>query len=85
MTQITITVTEQHKIDGTRHHCHACPIAMALLEAGLSRPVVRPGKIGFYDRRGVRRNVLTPPEALIFMEEYDDECNPEPPTFNLSW
>lgn len=84
MNSYKFPVTQDCIDDGIRARCDACPVALAMIEAGMSSVDAGLTITRFIDRRGVRREVPTPWEAGNFMREFDAGRYPGPFTLELN-
>lgn len=66
-----VEVTQQDIDAGLPAHPRKCPVACAMMRAGLGDPFVNYGGILFYDRRGARRWCELPRNARSFMGTFD--------------
>lgn len=67
----TISVTQEHIEKGTRAKCLSCPIALAMRDAGIVRPVA--GLLGLSGRvDGKTVSAPVPDEADRFMVRFDE-------------
>lgn len=65
---MTIEVTQKNIDEGKVLDCHACPVALALVDAGFSDVTVGPGYTNVKEHK---QWVRTPEEALSFMIQFD--------------
>jgi hypothetical protein len=79
---VTITVTQEHIDAGMRGVCTKCPIALAMIAAGISDPYVDEVAVCFNTTLG-RPTVDLPAEAINFISKYDDGLDGRPFSFEL--
>lgn len=68
--EFTIEITYEHIGEGEAQEGAKCPIALALLDAGLRNPQVGPETVSFDDDEQHYAYDL-PPEAVAFVEQFD--------------
>jgi len=78
--EIRISVTAEDINNGVRKDCTACPIALAMVRAGLFHPMARPRTL----RWGLNKPVPTPNVAADFMDEFDHGQSVEPFEFTIT-
>ncbi len=82
-----ITVQAKHIAAGRPGEVAACPIALAMKEAGCTRPRVQNVDCTFLDKDGIKRQVMLPPIAQTFIAFFDffpaDERNLRPFSFEI--
>lgn len=92
---VTVELTEKHITAGERavdrrlsRECN-CPVAHALAAAGFANVKARActftaGDVtGYLHIRGKRRRYALPPEAVAFIERFDDNRHVDPCTFTV--
>ena len=68
-----IQVTQQHIDRGFKGSCTQDPIALALADAGFTKPRASPTYLSVEGWRGERDNYPTPESVLEFMKQYDND------------
>ena len=90
-----VEVTQQYIDDGRRaeacrlsRECN-CPVAHAVAAAGFDNPKVRASTFtagdvtGYLHSGGKRRRYVLPPEAVRFIERFDESLHVDPITFEV--
>jgi hypothetical protein len=77
----TIEVTRECIAEGVRGSYRYCPVAVALRRAGFRNPWVYRDTMRFNRRK---MTLKTPPEAVVFIREFDRGMTVEPFSFTIT-
>lgn len=83
-TTLTINVTQAHIDAGQRASCSECPVALAMLAAGIERPRAYGGLLmGVLGGKAVEAE--TPNDAFHFICNFDHTCPVRPFKFSADF
>jgi len=81
---ITLEVTQEDIAAGVKQNCYECPISKALTRMGYSNVLTSTlGILGTIN--DIRYRCRIPPEALVFIGDFDKGKTVSPFTFNIDF
>ena len=78
-----ISVTAEHIAKGERDSCTACPVALALIDAGVESPEVNYTRVWYYRDNLPSFLAILPPDVTDKIQLFDDFGVMEPFTFEI--
>ena len=83
MKKVSFPLEKIHIIRGQRCSANLCPVALAMVDAGLNAPSVLPNTIYYSDESGQRWKALPSKNCMDWVRRYDCGGSPEPTVIEL--